>query len=480
MPKNILSVGFEFPGNAAEYVPLTSDRSLLDADIIIFEPLMESQYEYFETFQGKPRLDDHDSFQVVEDAAHWRSELKAAFEAGRTIIIYLSKLEEYYIYTGQKNFFGTGRSRVTTNIVTSFNNYSYLPISFDRVVTVSGTEIRVVKDLKFLAPYWKEFAKHSSYNVYLEGKLDNVILTTKAGNRIIGAVISGQKGTMILLPPIKYDYELFVKVDEKTGKEVWTPDAIAFGKSLISHIVEIDNALHSNLEMTPAPEWTKHKGYRLDRESVLEKEINATTKQIEESQNTRSGLNLELSEEGKLRWLLYERGHLLEEAIILALRLMGFEAEPFRDADSEFDAVFTSPEGRFLGEAEGKDNAAINIDKLSQLERNLEEDYARDDIKEYAHGVLFGNAYRLQPPLERQDFFTEKCVSGAKRAGIAMIRTPDLFNVSKYLKEHNDSTFAQQCREAIFETKGSIVQFPNVSVEAPATDELNVEGNHHE
>ena len=474
MSKRILSVGFNFPGNEAEYVPLTSDRSLLDADIIVFQPEMESHYSSYDAFQGKPKLSETDSFRAVEDAAHWRSELKAAFDAGKTIIIYLSKLEEYYIYTGQQTYSGTGRSRVTTNIVNLFNNYKFLPLPLDKVVTVSGTEIRVAKDLKFIAPYWKEFAEHSSYEVYLEGKLTDVILTTKSGNRIIGAIITSQKGTIILLPPVKYNHEEFVKYDKKKESEVWTTKAISFGKSLLSHIVEIDNSLHSNREATPAPEWTKQEIYRLERETVIEGEIKAITIQIEEFQNTRSKFNLELVEEGKLRWLLYEKGHLLEEAILSALGLMGFKAEPFKDAESEFDAVFVSAEGRFLGEAEGKDNSAVNIDKLSQLERNLQEDYSRDEVKEFAHGVLFGNSYRLQPPKERPNFFTEKCVSGAMRAGIAMVHTPDLYNASKYLKEHDDSVFAQQCREAIFKAKGSVVQFPNIPVETQTTDAVNV------
>jgi hypothetical protein len=469
MAKRIFSVGFEFPGDAAEYIPLSSDRSLLDADIIVFEPSMASNYLSDKTYRGKPLINEHDSFRMEEDAAHWRSELKAAFDAGKTIIIYLSELEEYYIHTGQKDYSGTGRNRVVTNIVDSFNNYSCLPIPFDRVVVSSGTEIIAARDLKFLAPYWKDFAEHTAYDVYLEGKFDNVVLTTKAGNRIIGTVITGQKGTMILLPPIKWEYEQFVKHDKKSDSDAWTPKAISFGKSLLTHIVEIDNALRSSRESTPAPEWTKHKNYRLARETILENEIKAVTKQIEELQNARSIWNTELTDEGKLRWLLYEKGHLLEEAILYALRLMGFKAEPFRDAESEFDAVFTSPEGRFLGEVEGKDNAAINIDKLSQLERNLQEDFARGDIKEYAHGVLFGNAYRLQPPLERPAFFTEKCVTGAERAGIALIRTPDLFDVSKYLKEHDDPAFAQQCREVVFGTKGSIVQFPKTPTEMSAS-----------
>jgi hypothetical protein len=167
-----------------------------------------------------------------------------------------------------------------------------------------------------------------------------------------------------------------VEYDEKNETEIWTKKAISFGRSLLSYIIEIDNSLHSNREATPAPEWAKQEIYRLKRETVVEGEIKAITTQIEELQNARSKFSLELAEEGKLRWLLYERGHLLEEAILSALGLMGFEAKPFRDGESEFDAVFVSTEGRFLGEAEGKDNSAVNIDKLSQLERNLQEDYS--------------------------------------------------------------------------------------------------------
>lgn len=474
MSKKILSVGFEFPGNAAEYVPLTSNRSLLDADIVIFQPAMRQHYNSYDAFKGRPKLSESDSFKAAEDAAHWRSELNAALDAGKTIIIYLSELEEYYIYTGQQTFSGTGRSRVTTNIVNPFNNYRFLPLSLNKVVPASGTEIKIAKDLKFLAPYWKEFAKNSPYDVYLEGTFSEVILTTKSGNRTIGAILFGQKGAMILLPPVKYNYEEFVKYDKKKDSEVWTSKAISFGKSLLSHIVEIDSSLHRNREATPAPDWTKQESYRLDREIVLEKEIKATTMQIEELQNARSKLNLELADEGKLRWLLYERGHLLEEAILLALGFLGFKAEPFRNAESEFDAVFVSEDGRFLGEAEGKDNSAVNIDKLSQLERNLQEDYSRDEVKEFAHGVLFGNSYRLQPPNERPDFFTEKCVSGAVRAGIAMIRTPDLFIVSKHLREHDDPIFAQQCREALFKAKGSVVKFPDVPSNTQVTDTIDV------
>jgi hypothetical protein len=72
---------------------------------------------------------------------------------------------------------------------------------------------------------------------------------------------------------------------------------------------------------------------------------------------------------------------------------MGFKAQPYKEADSEFDAVFVAPDGkRSLGEAEGKDDKAVNIDKLDQLDRNVREDFQRLGVTEYAKGVLFGNA----------------------------------------------------------------------------------------
>jgi hypothetical protein len=92
----------------------------------------------------------------------------------------------------------------------------------------------------------------------------------------------------------------------------------------------------------------------------------------------------------------------------------------------------------------------------------LDEDFARDEVSERAKGVLFGNAYRLDEPTNRSDFFTTKCLSSARQYKIALVRTPDLFEVAKYLKECEDPDFAQLCRESIKLTEGEIVVFPKL------------------
>jgi hypothetical protein len=180
----------------------------------------------------------------------------------------------------------------------------------------------------------------------------------------------------------------------------------------------------------------------------------------------------DLQQAGGLRRLLFEQGKPLEAAILEVLRLFGFDAQPFADGESEFDSVFSSLEGRCIGEAEGKDNKAVNVDKLSQLERNLQEDYARDEVTEFAKGVLFANAFRLSPVAERGAFFTDKCISAAKRLSVALVRTPDLFMPAKYLRENPaDANYARQCRDAMFVANGDVVAFP----EPPSRDTFIVE-----
>lgn len=139
---------------------------------------------------------------------------------------------------------------------------------------------------------------------------------------------------------------------------------------------------------------------------------------------------------------------------------MGFHAEPFKDSNSEFDVVFESDEGRLIGEAEGKDNKAINIDKLRQLAMNIHEDLQREEVTKPAKGVLFGNGFRLSPLSDRKIQFTEKCISAAQSSSTALLPTSELFRVVRALLQHPNNDFARLCRKAIFEGAG-IISLPS-------------------
>lgn len=463
--KRIFTVGFSLPGDEFERIEFESNQTILDADIVLIEPSFgalsfdyDSEYAV-RLYAGVPILSEQASFVAKQQIDHWCNEILSAVTAGKLVIIYLTAPTKRYRYTGEKNYSGSGRSRVTHPVVVPVSSYDAVP-SLTKVISKSGSSIRVEKDPSFLASYWKEFAAFSPYQVEIEGNF-RVLLRATSGDRVIGGAVLYPSSALLFLPPLRWDEEKFEKEPDEDSEEVWTEEAFAFGKRLVSALVGLSDSLEAANQTTPPPSWVVRTEHRLPDEVVLERAVTKCEFSIASLLTEKSKLEVKLSRAGELRRLLFEQGKPLEDAILQAMTLFGFISTSFVDGESEFDGVFVGAEGRCLGEAEGRDNRAINIDKFSQLERNLQEDFARDEVSEYAKGILFGNAYRLLPPAERNDFFTAKCISAAKRVGAALVRSPDLFAPARYLKENpTDSAYAKKCRDAIFATSGDIVKFP--------------------
>lgn len=460
--RTVLCVGYSIPGGDAEYVALDSERSLLDADIVVFEPqISQSYYEYGQKdYNGKPTLGTTGSFKAVEQSRHWKGELKAAAEHGKTVVVFLAKPEDAWVYTGERQTSGSGRNQKVTNIVAPFSSYASLPLNLGPVVPKSGREMVLTTNSSAIAAYWREFGQISPYEAYLDSSIEGAVLQTKTGSRTLGLLYKLGKGHVLLLPPPRYDEAAFTRT-EKDGTEYWNDEGDAFGARLLGAILRIDAELRGEGGRTPPPEWSSHDSYRFSGEDEIEAQLVELAARIEGLRSERDLLSARLDHEGSARRLLFATGSELEEAILGALRELGYRAENFTDGESEFDAVFVSPEGeRFLGEAEGKDNKAVNIDKLSQLERNIQEDFAREEVAEPARGVLFGNAQRLLAPQEREAPFTQKCLAGAKRSGISLVHTPDLFEAVRRLRTGGGEPFARACREAISAARGTLVEFP--------------------
>ncbi len=483
MPKHVISVGFEIPGDAAECVDFWSDTSLLDADVIIFAPNLED-YTAEGEYLGKSLLNKDDSGRIQAEAKHWDREMRIALESGKTVFVVMLGVESLYVYTGERNYSGTGRNARATEIVNIFDPYSAVPVPGLSALLRrrTGERIKRTKDVGLLSSYWQEFGPASGYQAYLEEQIGVPALVTQTGDKMVGGIVRVKdlKGTVVLLPVPDFFYmatqreegvadnretsALSFAAEEDDEEPEPTEAEKGVGKQFVSALIEIDNILRAKTEITPTPAWASAEQYETEEEIRLRSQVARLENEIGELQRQTLKAEGKLVAAGNLRGLLFEKGKALESAILEALRVIGFQAEGFVDEESEFDAVFSDPLGRrLLGEAEGKDDRAVNIDKLDQLDRNIQEDYTkRTDSIEYAKGVLFGNAFRLSPPAERGDFFTAKCVAGARRLGVALVRTPDLFTVAKFLKENRDTEFAAKCREAVLTTEGEVVVFPPV------------------
>ena len=479
MNRVVISVGYSIPGQAAESVDFKSTDSILGADFLVFSPDVRSysthEDQMFHTgeYAGQKLVNHRDSALLREHTKHWRSELNTLLQHGKTVFLVLSDAEPCWMQTGEKSYSGTGRSQRVTNLVAPFDPCSVIPVAdFSNNVHRSwGDRIKPTQDAGPLASYWQEFGPFSYYPAYLD-KLTTACLVTKTGDKIVGGLAraAGWKGTLVLLPPV--DFEMMVSEREKQsskGKKGKASEATtrkaekSVGKQFVNALVQIDKAVRVHAERTPAPTWVLQEEFALEEEITLEKARASIDQKIVELQNARTAVSAKLEEAGNLKGLLYETGTPLESGVLEALRLLGFQAENYKDAESEFDVLFVDPNGEtLLGEAEGKNDKAISIDKLDQLNRNVQEEFAKRTDAKYSKGVLFGNAFRLIPLNERGDFFTEKCLAGAARLGVALVRTPDLFPIAKYLKEDPDAEFAKVCRKEITSTTGKVVVFPSL------------------
>ncbi|MFQ6333720.1 hypothetical protein [Methylophilus sp. 3sh_L] len=454
--KRILTVGLELAAAETTYASFRSKMSLLDWDIVLFKPdIYEFVENYYTTYQGKPSLGDTASFEAKECCEHWRREIKQAVETGKTVFVYLPQVYEVFADTGQRSYSGTGRNQKTTRHVALLSNYDALPVKVGPVVTTGSSMKLSPIGAEVLAPYWAEFSARSTFQVVLSSTDLPPCVLTRAGDKTVGAIYRSKTsaGTLLLLPDIDFYASNFLK-----GKN-WTAAAKQFAGAFISSIVALDKALRSASEITPEPSWATGADYSLQSEVKLRVELLAAERAVEEAQKRKELIAEALNAAGSPRALLYEKGKPLEAAIIEALRILGFKAAPFKESDSEFDVVFECAEGRLIGEAEGKDTKAVNIDKLRQLSMNIHEDLQREDVSAPAKPVLFGNGFRLQPPQEREDPFTEKCHSAAATSSTALVATADLFVPVQYILSENDQDYAAICRQALLSSIGR-VKFP--------------------
>ena len=438
----VLTVACQIPGGYGEYVRFDSRTSLLDAEFVLFHPT-------FEGIRHRSSLSKGESEDVWQAITHWKRELVAVLQAGNTVLVMLSDLES-----------------VDLNSRTVATNYDVFP-SPVRLIESRGNSMVLARNARYLEDYWRQFGAESRYLVYFS-QLNSFtpLIAARNSDRIVGAIwrIKGG-GALLALPWLDFKRaEFFGDVHQDEFGEVnydWTPKAMDWGRRYLETLEALDKAITSPNDNAPTPQWARHNALKTNKEISLSTNLLEIQTELSDLERRRQDIESELADAGSLRALLFEKGPALEVAVLEAMRLLGFEANNYRDSDSEFDVVLECSEGRCIGEVEGRDSKAIGIDKLRQLQDNIHYDLSRDEVSEPAKAILFGNAFRLTPPSDRPvEHFTAKCVSAAERTNTALVRTCDLFEVARALVDNPDPNFAASCRKAILNTSGEEVKFP--------------------
>ena len=225
MENNIITVGFKVPGHSDNYVGLSSNKSLMDGDIIIFRPNFdEFDKDYQKSSSGLPQIKKDDSRKLLESVSYWKQQISDALNHGKTIFFILHDYEKVSVYTGQTAHSGTGRSLRQINYVSEENNYSYLPVEINLHPCV-GSIIKKGKDFNILSEFWDNFKDNISYSMYLDQSDSKQILITKTGDKIVSSSYCLGQGHLILLPKIEYNYDQFIE-ENTDGEQYCTSECM--------------------------------------------------------------------------------------------------------------------------------------------------------------------------------------------------------------------------------------------------------------
>ena len=441
--KNVITVNCQIPGELGSSASIHSKTSLMDADfaLISLEPFILSDMR---THDDRPGLSVGESTRVREIMSYWGKEISDFVEAGKTIFVLLSEYQVAYTQYGE-----------------ALSNYDLVPIRMHTAPS-SGVSMVLSQGENPLREYWEHFGEYSRYCVYIDPKVSwNPLVKTRTGDRSLGGLFRherGGTGALVALPWLDLHGDGF---RDKVGE--WTPEAKGWGEQYLKSLSALDDAIRNPHQATPIPDWAKDWRFETAEEKVLSRRLLEIDEKAKLLDREREDIVARLDDEGKLKRLIFDQGHSLEQAVIRAMRLLGFEANQYRDSQSEFDVVLKSPEGRLIGEVEGKDYRAINVGKMRQLLTNLLEDSSREEVSQPARGILFGNAYRLTSISERSsEQFTARCKQMAEQFDVVLMRTSALFEVARALADRPNDDFATACRKAIFATSAGEVEFPPV------------------
>lgn len=462
MKKDIITIGYQIPGFSDLLEHFSSKSSLMDADIVVLSPEdLSPSYNGWVSFTrgGGGCYDTSSTNSYIKRIKQLKKEIKDSLDLGKSIFIILAEEEIYSLATSLTS----KRKGETTYNTSSQSNYEFLPNKVGNIISAKGKHIKFTGHSVF-TEFYRTFKDNLEFNLYLENQDGaKTIFTAKDKTKILGSVQKISNGHIITLPYIAYDNDQFTKYDDKEDKTLWTEEALEFGEKLVNSIISIDSELNLNSEKTQPPKWIDNEKYTTKNAKKLRESISVNELKIQDLKEKKLLLNSKLLKEEAFQDLLFEKGKPLENAVTNALIILGYKAENYDDGVLELDQVILSPEKhRFVGECEGKDNKDININKFRQLLESLSADFEREEVEEKAFGILFGNPQRLLEPSERTLSFTKKCMIGAEREKIALVRTEDLFSVIKYLKTNKNAKFKRNCRNAIFNGLGKIVEFPKI------------------
>lgn len=414
MKKKIVGINTYFESleyeNFDEY-EFSARISLLDYDaVVINADFLTHCYTSSSdrTFQNKLCLSDYNSAQIVEDFNKIKGQIEELLKQGRNIFVLMGNNANCYIYTGEKQYSGTGKNARQTNIVKEFDAYSFLPIKLN-VTEVVGEQI----DICCSSPYREFFANTRDcyyYASYFSVEENSTILgKIKGTDKAVATVTPYGSGKIVLLPKI-YEEE------EYHTEDGWKEN----GKKYLDSLFELNRRLNITDEEIDLPEWVKNI-YILDEKVKLKKQ-NTIESKIAKLQKELENEIVAVQAVQKYKLLLTSSGTILEDIVKQVLTELGFtilEAEKGRS-----DIIAKYGEDAIVAEVKGVTKSAAEK-HAAQLEKWVSQYIEENEIS--PKGMLIVNGFCDTPLNERlEDVFPQQMLKYCVARGHVLLTSTQL------------------------------------------------------
>ena len=429
----VISISKEYP--KIDHAGFDSDVSFTDFDIVVIDPrnVASSFLDADQAEDNEYYIKGKNAHIVLEVMERRKSEFLALMNNGKVVISFLTPVYRVNLIGG------------ALRGVIKIHNYSWLPDGstgfVNRLTDGKGYGLTLVAKKHPFSPYYHAFKGELNFTSYVDINdsafdIGEAFLSNSA-HQVVGFSQKFSNGTVVYLPN-------YISNPEKD-------------KKFVGVILDIVTKISGTHAKSVPPEWVRN--FTVPGLEEINAKISSLQGQISKLELQKTEIEAQRDNLDDYKFLLYEQSHALQNKVVEALRLMGFNAETIQCENTDYDVVLDSEEGRAIAEVEGKDDDAIHKEKIDQLLSAINQD--AEKTESFAKGVLIGNHYRLITLSERKEPFTQTVYNLAKQYHYALMMTSELYNAVIYVLAHpNDEKYKKACREAIFKAEGELITFP--------------------
>lgn len=443
----MLHLCYENGYEPATYAAFGSDTSVMDFDIVLWDPkeviseyLFDPHDDHFvrsSHYRGLPSLGASGSARILADTRRRKQELSDFIKLGRTLFVIVRSPQDFYYDTGKREYSGTGKNRQTTTIVNDASVGVALPVAVS-MVAASGNRIEFCGPDGPFATFWRDQKAVLRYDAYLEGEYGTPLWKVAGTDRVLGSFARVQEGGLIVFLPAA----VFPKPGTKKKGAETDDKPFAFQQALL----ELAGALQADGFESTLPDWSNE--YLLPGEQQQIEEAQARELEVQEarSRTQEASARLRMLQTDKL--LFTGSGRPLElrvRDVLEALEGEVLEPEPGRD-----DWIVHFPERSAVVEVKGVSGSAAEK-HAAQLEK-----WVSGYIEEHGttpKGLLVVNGWRDTPLEERTEpVFPDQMLNYSEARDHCLVTGLQMLGVLCDLRSGGKT--AQEIRDQLLSTRG--------------------------